>query len=228
MSIPVDNDWTPILKEAEQTASYQELREFLKKEYAEATVYPVVEDIWQAFEWTPFSEVKVVILGQDPYHGRYQAHGLSFSVRPEVDVPPSLKNMYKELERDLGIPPVSHGYLKKWAEEGVLLLNTVLTVRGGEAHSHRNRGWEDLTDHVIKALSEREEPIVFLLWGNAAQRKEKMIDTSRHVVLKTSHPSPLSAYRGFLGSGVFSETNRILEKMGFEPVDWSLPENPYD
>lgn len=228
MSIPVDNDWTPILKEAEQIASYQELREFLKKEYAEAAIYPVMDDIWQAFEWTPFSEVKVVILGQDPYHGRYQAHGLSFSVRPEVDVPPSLKNMYKELERDLGTPPVSHGYLKKWAEEGVLLLNTVLTVRGGEAHSHRNRGWEDLTDHVIKALSEREEPIVFLLWGNAAQKKEKMIDTSRHVVLKTSHPSPLSAYRGFLGSGMFSETNRILEEMGFEPVDWSLPENPND
>lgn len=228
MSIPVDNDWTPILKEAEHTASYQELREFLKKEYAEGAVYPVMDDIWQAFEWTPFSKVKVVILGQDPYHGRHQAHGLSFSVRPEVDVPPSLRNMYKELESDLGIPPVSHGYLKKWAEEGVLLLNTVLTVRGGEAHSHRNRGWEELTDHVIKSLSEREEPIVFLLWGNAAQKKEKMIDASRHVVLKTSHPSPLSAYRGFLGSGVFSETNRILEKMGHEPVDWSLPENPND
>ncbi|GEN50860.1 uracil-DNA glycosylase [Alkalibacterium pelagium] len=228
MSIPVDNDWTPILKEAEQTASYQELREFLKKEYVKGAVYPVMDDIWQAFEWTPFSKVKVVILGQDPYHGKHQAHGLSFSVRPEVGVPPSLKNIYKELERDLGIYPVSHGYLKKWAEEGVLLLNTVLTVRGGEAHSHRNRGWEELTDHVIKSLSEREKPIVFLLWGNAAQKKEKMIDTRRHVVLKTSHPSPLSAYRGFLGSGVFSETNRILKEMGDEPVDWSLPENPND
>ncbi|MCC5894228.1 MAG: uracil-DNA glycosylase [Alkalibacterium sp.] len=228
MSIPVVNDWNPILLKASQSSSYEKLREFLKEEYQSHTIYPVKEDIWNAFEWTPYHKVKVVILGQDPYHGKNQAHGLSFSVRPSVAIPPSLKNMYKELERDLNIKPVSHGYLKKWAEEGVLLLNTVLTVREGQAHSHQNKGWEEFTNHVIQALNEREEPIVFLLWGNAAQKKQSMIDESKHVVLTTSHPSPLSAYRGFLGSGIFSRTNQVLKEMGTEPIDWKLPENPLE
>lgn len=226
MTLPVLNDWKPILKNAQEQLNYKELREFLKKEYSQHTVYPEKEHIWQAFEWTPYSDVKVVILGQDPYHGKDQAHGLSFSVRPHVSLPPSLRNIYKELERDLNITPVSHGYLKKWAEEGVLLLNTVLTVREGQAHSHRNKGWEELTDYVINALNEREEAMVFLLWGNAAKKKMKQIDQNRHVVLTTSHPSPLSAHRGFLGSGIFSEANRELKNLGYEPVDWSLPENP--
>ncbi|GAB2488615.1 uracil-DNA glycosylase [Alkalibacterium psychrotolerans] len=226
MTLPVLNDWKPILENAQEQLNYKELRGFLKKEYSQHTVYPEKEHIWQAFEWTPYSDVKVVILGQDPYHGKDQAHGLSFSVRPHVSLPPSLRNIYKELERDLNITPVSHGYLKKWAEEGVLLLNTVLTVREGQAHSHRNKGWEELTDYVINALNEREEPMVFLLWGNAAKKKMKQIDQNRHVVLTTSHPSPLSAHRGFLGSGIFSEANKELKNLGYEPVDWSLPENP--
>lgn len=228
MSIPVKNDWKPILEQASQSESYQKLREFLKDEYASHRIYPEMDDIWQAFEWTPYHKVKVVILGQDPYHGEKQAHGLSFSVRPSVAAPPSLKNMYKELERDLGIKPVSHGYLKKWADEGVLLLNTVLTVREGQAHSHRGKGWEELTDYVISQLNEREKPMVFLLWGNAAQKKQSMIDDSKHIVLATSHPSPLSAYRGFLGSGIFSETNNALMKIKQEPIDWKLPENVLD
>lgn len=225
MSIPVLNDWKPIFEEASHSLSYQNLREFLKDEYSQYTIYPKKEHIWQAFEWTPYHKVKVVLLGQDPYHGADQAHGLSFSVRPNVAIPPSLKNIYKELERDLAIEPVAHGYLKKWAEQGVLLLNTVLTVRKGQAHSHQNKGWEDLTDLVISSLNSREEPMVFLLWGNAAKKKRAMIDESRHVVLTTSHPSPLSAYRGFLGSGVFSKTNEALKEMGNDPIDWQLPEN---
>lgn len=228
MTLPIENDWKPILIKAQQQASYASLRNFLIKEYSQHTIYPKKEEIWQAFEWTPYSQVKVVILGQDPYHGKHQAHGLSFSVRPKVPLPPSLKNIYKELERDLNIKPVSHGYLKKWADEGVLLLNTVLTVREGEAHSHRNKGWEEVTDYVIDALNERPEPMVFMLWGNAAKKKLKQIDSSKHVVLSTSHPSPLSAYRGFLGSGVFSEANKKLEELGYEGVDWSLPENPIE
>lgn len=226
MSIPVDNDWQPILEEASYQPAYQQLKSFLKKEYDQHTVYPAPEHVWQAFEWTPYQKVKVVILGQDPYHGKGQAHGLSFSVRPEVKLPPSLKNIYKELEEDLGIRPVAHGYLKNWAMQGVLLLNTVLTVREGDAHSHQNKGWEQLTDHVIKALNARQEPMVFLLWGKAAQKKQAMIDESRHAVLTTSHPSPLSAYRGFLGSGVFSQTNQLLGDMGYEPINWQLPDKP--
>ncbi|MFO8069489.1 MAG: uracil-DNA glycosylase [Alkalibacterium sp.] len=226
MTIPVENDWKPILEKATANESYNELKTFLKKEYQTEYVYPKAENIWQAFEWTPYHKVKVVILGQDPYHGDNQAHGLSFSVNPDITIPPSLRNMYKELETDLGISPVSHGYLRKWAEEGVLLLNTVLTVRKGTAHSHQNKGWEDLTDAVIRALNERDKPVVFLLWGNAAKSKRKMIDESKHVVITSVHPSPLSAYRGFFGSKPFSRTNEALEKMGQAPIDWRLPEKP--
>jgi len=196
------------------------------KEYAEKTIYPAKENIWQAFELTPYEKVKVVILGQDPYHGPHQAHGLSFSVQPGVKVPPSLRNIYKELEDDLGIPPASHGYLKNWALQGVFLLNTVLTVRKGEANSHKGKGWEELTDHVIRALNEREDPMVFFLWGNASKQKRELINEEKHVVLTSAHPSPFSANRGFFGSHPFSKANQTLKKWDDLPVNWELPDNP--
>ncbi|MGB7461213.1 MAG: uracil-DNA glycosylase, partial [Carnobacterium jeotgali] len=177
------------------------------------------------FEWTPYNEVKVVILGQDPYHGPDQAHGLSFSVLPNVKTPPSLVNIYKELETDLDIPRANHGYLESWAKQGVLLLNTVLTVRKGQAHSHKGKGWEVLTDAVIKKLSEREKPMVFILWGNPSIKKRALIDETKHVVLTSVHPSPLSAYRGFFGSKPFSKTNEALINLGEEPINWQLPES---
>jgi len=226
VSIPVENDWKPILKEATESESYKNLRRFLVDEYNNQTIYPKMNNIWKAFEWTPYNEVKAVILGQDPYHGAGQAHGLSFSVKPGVKVPPSLKNIYKELESDLGVKPVGHGYLESWAKQGVLLLNTVLTVRAGQAHSHQQKGWEPLTDYVIEKLNAREKPMVFILWGSAAKRKRNMIDENKHVVITSVHPSPLSAYRGFFGSEPFSKTNEALKNMGQEPIDWRLPENP--
>lgn len=225
MSVPVKNDWLPILQEQTNTPSYHLLKEFLVQEYQETIVYPEMHHIWQAFEWTPYNEVKVVILGQDPYHGPNQAHGLSFSVLPTVKIPPSLVNIYKELESDLGIAPVRHGYLESWAKQGVLLLNTVLTVRKGQAHSHKGKGWETLTDAVIKKLSDRDQPIVFILWGNPSIKKRVLIDESKHVVLTSVHPSPLSAYRGFFGSKPFSKANETLIKFGEEPINWQLPES---
>lgn len=226
MPIPVENDWKPILKKIEETEPYQQLREFLVEEYNMETIYPKKENIWQAFEWTPYNEVKAVILGQDPYHGANQAHGLAFSVRPEVKLPPSLKNIYKELQDDLGIAPVKHGYLKSWAQQGVLMLNTILTVRAGAAHSHKNKGWELLTDEVIRALNEREKPVVFILWGTPAQKKRGMIDETKHKVITSVHPSPLAAYRGFFGSKPFSKTNEFLRQSNQEPIDWKLPVDP--
>lgn len=226
MAIAVENDWKPILEKAAQKDSYQNLRKFLVDEYNAYPIYPEMNNIWQAFQWTPYKDVKVVILGQDPYHGENQAHGLSFSVQPGIPLPPSLRNIYKELEDDLGIEPVTHGYLKSWALQGVLLLNTVLTVRAGQAHSHREKGWEDLTDEVIRALNEREKPMVFILWGGAAQRKRSMIDESKHVILASSHPSPLSSYRGFFGSNPFSKANEALQELGQDPIDWQLPKIP--
>lgn len=226
MAIAVENDWKPILEKAAQKESYQQLRKFLVNEYNTQTIYPTMDNIWQAFQWTPYKEVKVVILGQDPYHGINQAHGLSFSVQPGVPLPPSLRNIYLELQNDLGVEPVQHGYLKSWAVQGVLLLNTVLTVRAGQAHSHREKGWEDVTDQVIQSLNEREKPIVFILWGGAAQRKRSMIDEAKHVILTSPHPSPLSAYRGFFGSKPFSQANEALNRLGQDPIDWKLPQNP--
>lgn len=226
MKPPVENDWKTILEEATDTESYEKLREFLKEEYNSATVYPDMYHIWKAFEWTPYNKVKAVILGQDPYHGPNQAHGLSFSVQPGVKVPPSLKNIYKELESDLGIPPVDHGYLRSWAEQGVLLLNTVLTVRKGEPNSHRGKGWELVTDEVIQRLNEKESPVVFILWGNASIQKRELIDESKHYVLTSPHPSPFSARKGFFGSRPFSKTNELLQESGQEPIDWRLPEDP--
>jgi len=223
MAIPIENSWKPIVDTATNQESYQQLRDFLKTEYKNYTIYPKMDNIWTAFQWTAFEDVKVVILGQDPYHGAGQAHGLSFSVQPGIKRPPSLHNIYKELESDLGIPPVSHGYLKAWAEQGVFLLNSVLTVRAGEAHSHQGMGWEELTDYAIESLNERQTLIVFILWGAAAQKKRKLIDESIHHVLTAPHPSPLSAYRGFFGSKPFSQTNQLLSESGQEPIDWQLP-----
>lgn len=223
MKTIIHNDWQDILQEEFESTYYQELREFLKTEYAEQTIYPSMNHIWEAFEWTPYEQVKVVILGQDPYHGPNQAHGLSFSVQPNVKVPPSLVNIYKELEDDLGITPVNHGYLKSWAEQGVLLMNTVLTVRGGSANSHRGQGWERLTDAVIKKLNEHEKPLVFILWGNPSIAKKQLIDTEKHVVITSPHPSPLSSYRGFFGSKPFSKANKALLDFGETPIDWQLP-----
>lgn len=225
MTIPITNHWQPIIKEATATESYQELREFLKDEYENHTIYPAMDNIWTAFQWTDYTDVKVVILGQDPYHGPGQAHGLSFSVQPGIAIPPSLQNIYKELESDLGIPPANHGFLEKWAKEGVFMLNNVLTVRQGQAHSHRGKGWEEVTDYAISSLNKRKDPIVFLLWGAAAQKKSSLIDEEKHFILKAPHPSPLSAYRGFFGSKHFSKTNQILEESGQTPIDWELPEN---
>lgn len=225
MSVTVKNDWLPILLEQTNTPSYHSLKEFLVQEHQETIVYPEMHHIWQAFEWTPYNEVKVVILGQDPYHGPNQAHGLSFSVLPTVKIPPSLVNIYKELESDLGISPVNHGYLESWAKQGVLLLNTVLTVRKGQAHSHKGKGWETLTDAVIKKLSDRDQPMVFILWGNPSIKKRALIDESKHVVITSVHPSPLSAYRGFFGSKPFSKANEALIKFGEEPINWQLPES---
>lgn len=216
--------WEKILKEVQHTLSYQELTAFLMNEYEKETIYPAQEEIWTAFDLTPYEKVKVVILGQDPYHGVNQSHGLSFSVKPGVSIPPSLRNIYKELETDLGIQPATHGYLKSWAEQGVFLLNTVLTVRKGRPHSHKGRGWEQVTDEVIKRLNERSEPMIFFLWGKASQEKRKWIDETKHVVIASSHPSPFSAHRGFFGSRPFSTANTLLQEWGHAPIDWALPE----
>lgn len=226
--IPIENDWLPIIEQATQTSTYENLHQFLVDEYAEETVYPDMYDIWTAFQWTPYSNVKVVILGQDPYHGKDQAHGLSFSVNPGIKVPPSLRNIYKELENDLGYEPVTHGYLKKWADQGVLMLNSVLTVRAGQANSHQNKGWEPVTDFAIESLNRKEDKVVFLLWGNAAISKRTLIDENKHVVLTSSHPSPFSAHISFLGSKPFSHVNKILIDSGQHPIDWRLPENPLE
>ncbi|KRN90002.1 uracil-DNA glycosylase [Ligilactobacillus ceti] len=225
MKTIINNDWQNILAPEFQKEYYLELREFLKEEYQTQTIYPPMEQIYTAFQLTPFSDVRVVIIGQDPYHGPKQSHGLSFSVLPGQKIPPSLRNIYQELATDLDIQPVQHGYLKSWAQQGVLMLNTVLTVRKGQAHSHKNQGWEQLTDYAIQALSEREEPVVFILWGKPAQQKEKLIDQNRNIIIKAPHPSPLSAYRGFFGSKPFSKTNQALKELGYQPINWQLPQN---
>lgn len=214
------NDWDVVLQEEFIKPYSIKLREFLKKEYEEQTIYPQISDLWTAFHYTPFDEVKVVIVGQDPYHGPGQAHGLSFSVQPGVKIPPSLRNMFKELASDIGCAIPESGTLTGWAQQGVLMLNTVLTVRQGQAHSHRKQGWEIFTDEVIRKLSERDKPIVFILWGRPAQDKKKLIDLTRHAVIESVHPSPLSASRGFLGSRPYSATNEILEAWNEGTIDW--------
>ncbi|MGD7042901.1 uracil-DNA glycosylase [Jeotgalibacillus proteolyticus] len=218
------NDWQPLLEKEFAKPYYLELREFLKEEYSYETVYPPMDQIYQALQNTPFSNVKVVILGQDPYHGPGQAHGLSFSVQPGVKIPPSLRNIYKELQQDLGISIPRNGNLEKWTKEGVLLLNTVLTVRQGEANSHRKKGWETLTNEIISLIGSREEPAVFILWGKPAESKRSLINEEIHCVLTAPHPSPLSASRGFFGSSPFSKANAFLREKGIAEVDWSLEE----
>lgn len=217
------NSWQALLTVEAAKPYYQQLQQFLHKEYQQNIIYPPQDKVFEALKLTSYEEVKVVILGQDPYHGPNQAHGLSFSVLPGNKIPPSLRNIYKELANDLGYQPVEHGYLEKWAREGVLLLNTVLTVRDGQANSHRNQGWETLTDEIIKRLNERQEPIVFILWGKPAQSKARMIDASHHVILEGPHPSPLSAHRGFFGTRPFSQANQALVERGQKPIDWQLP-----
>ena len=219
----LNNSWDFILKEEFTSEYYQNLRKFLKKEYFSKTIYPPMDDIFNAFKYTDFDNVKAVILGQDPYHGEGQAHGLCFSVKQGIKPPPSLINIYKEQKDDLGIDqPFSCGELTKWAKQGVLLLNTVLTVREGSPNSHKGMGWELLTDKVIDILNKREKPIVFILWGANARSKKKLITNPNHLIIESAHPSPLSAYNGFFGSKPFSKTNDFLVKTGQSPIDWQL------
>ncbi len=218
----ITNDWLPVLEPEFGKSYYRELYKFVLSEYNSAQVFPPAEDIFNAFHLTPLSEVKVVIIGQDPYHNVGQAHGLCFSVKPDVDIPPSLLNIYKELQDDMGCYIPNNGYLVKWARQGVLMLNTVLTVRAHMANSHRGKGWEEFTDAAIRALNTQNRPIVFILWGRPAQMKEKMLNNPNHLILKAPHPSPLSAYNGFFGSRPFSQTNRFLEAHGVAPIDWQI------
>jgi uracil-DNA glycosylase len=215
--------WLAVLGDVFEQPFMHDLRRFLVEEKSQYTVYPPGKDIFAAFDHTPFAKVRVVILGQDPYHGPNQAHGLCFSVRPGVPPPPSLQNIFAEIEQDLGIARPRHGYLTHWADQGVLLLNTVLTVRAGQAGSHHGHGWEQFTDRVIAELNRRQDGLVFLLWGSPAQRKAAGVDRRRHLVLTAPHPSPLSAYRGFVGCKHFSQTNRWLQEHGHRAIDWGLP-----
>ncbi|CUX70767.1 Uracil-DNA glycosylase [Clostridium sp. C105KSO15] len=218
----IENDWLEPLSEEFKKPYYRELYHKVKHEYETAQVFPDPNDIFNAFQFTPLSNAKVVILGQDPYHNNGQAHGLCFSVKPDVDIPPSLVNIYQELREDLGLEVPNNGYLKKWAEQGVMLLNTVLTVRAHAANSHQGIGWESFTDAAIKILNEQDRPMVFLLWGRPAQNKKVMLTNPRHLILEAPHPSPLSAYRGFFGCKHFSRTNAYLKENGLEPIDWQI------
>lgn len=222
MTLELHNDWSTALQDEFSKSYFHTLTEFLHKEYASHEVFPPVDDIFSALNTTPLSQVKVVILGQDPYHNAHQAHGLSFSVLPGEKCPPSLVNIYKELNADLGCKIPDHGYLLKWAQQGVLLLNTVLTVRAHEPNSHRDKGWEIFTDSIIHLLNVQDRPIVFFLWGNPAQVKKKMLTNSKHLILSAPHPSPLSSYRGFFGSRPFGSANAFLIQNGASPIDWCI------
>jgi len=218
------NDWEGLLEPEMQKPYYRELRQFLIGEYRTHRIYPDMYSIFNALHYTAYEDAKVVILGQDPYHGPGQAHGLSFSVLPGVPAPPSLLNIFKELQDDLGCTVPNNGCLKPWAEQGVLLLNAVLTVREHQAASHQGHGWERFTDHIIELLNQREKPLAFILWGSPARRKKSMITNPRHFIVESPHPSPLSAFRGFFGSRPFSRVNEFLVKTGQEPIDWQLPD----
>ncbi|GKU83721.1 uracil-DNA glycosylase [Niallia sp. NCCP-28] len=220
IDLQLPNDWAKLLEQEKQKLYFQELERYLQKEYEEQLIYPKKEDIFNCLRYTSFNEVKVLILGQDPYHGPNQAHGLSFSVKPGVAIPPSLKNIYKELNEDIGCHIPNNGYLENWAKQGVLLLNTVMTVRAGQANSHRGKGWEIFTDEIIKELNKREEPVIFVLWGKPSQGKIRLIDSNKHQIIMSSHPSPLSAYRGFFGSKPFSKINDTLNRWGKRGIDW--------
>ena len=218
----INNDWLLELGEEFKKPYYAKLYEFVKNEYNTKLIFPPAEEIFTAFHLTPLSQVKVVILGQDPYHNEGQAHGLCFSVRPNVDIPPSLVNIYQELHDDLGCKIPNNGYLVKWAKQGVLMLNTVLTVQAHNANSHKGKGWEEFTDAAIKALNKQDRPIVFILWGRPAQMKKSMLNNPKHIILEAPHPSPLSAYRGFFGSKPFSQTNQFLLDNKLIPIDWQI------
>ena len=219
----INNDWLDALKEEFKKPYYKKLFETVNEEYRTRQIFPPADDMFNAFHFTPLSQVKVVILGQDPYHNEHQAHGLSFSVLPDQkEIPPSLQNIYKELQDDLGCKIPNNGYLKKWADQGVLLLNTVLTVRAHQANSHQGKGWEHFTDAAIRILNEQDRPIVFILWGAYAQKKAAFLNNPHHLILKSAHPSPLSVYRGFWGSKPFSKTNDFLVANGVEPIDWQI------
>ena len=220
--VHIGNDWDEILKDEWQKPYYQNLREFLKKEYSTQTVYPEINDIFNALRYTSFSDCRVVIIGQDPYHEPNQAHGLCFSVKRGVDIPPSLKNIYKEIESDLGIKPANHGFLEDWAKQGVLMLNNVLTVRRAQANSHKGVGWEQFTDRVIAELNKKQMPVIFLLWGANARKKCDVITNPIHKKLIAPHPSPLSAYNGFFGCRHFSKCNQLLKDAGLTPIDWEI------
>ncbi|MEG2246699.1 MAG: uracil-DNA glycosylase [Peptostreptococcaceae bacterium] len=221
--VKIGNDWDEILEGEFEKPYYLELREFLKNEYSTQTIFPYMDDIFNALKYTAYKDTKVLILGQDPYHGENQAHGLAFSVKPGVKTPPSLLNMYKELKAEYDYCIPNNGYLVPWTKQGVLLLNTALTVRAHEANSHKGKGWEIFTDNIIKLLNLRDEPVIFVLWGNNARSKKKLIDTQKHYIIESAHPSPLSASRGFFGSKPFSKTNEILVSLGKDPIDWQIP-----
>ena len=219
----IENDWLASISGEFKKPYYQELYKFVREEYNTRVIYPPADDIFNALHLTPLSEVKVLILGQDPYHNEHQAHGLSFSVLPEQkELPPSLQNIYKELQEDLGCYIPNNGYLEKWAKQGVLLLNTVLTVRAHQANSHQGKGWEKFTDAIIQAVNAQDRPVVYMLWGRPAQSKIPMLTNPKHLILKSPHPSPLSAYRGFFGCKHFSQANEFLEKNGMTTIDWQI------
>lgn len=218
----INNDWAQALKEEYRKPYYRTLFNTVCEEYKTHEIYPPADDIFNAFHLTPLSDVKVVIIGQDPYHNTGQAHGLCFSVRPGIEIPPSLVNIYKELQDDLGCTIPDHGYLVKWAKQGVLMLNSVLTVRAHQANSHKEIGWEEFTDAAIRCVNAQDRPIVYLLWGRPAQAKKALLDNKKHLVLEAPHPSPLSAYRGFFGCRHFSQANEFLKFHGIEPIDWQI------
>ena len=219
---PISNDWAKALSPEYKKEYYKKLFDFVGKEYATHEIFPPGDDIFNAFHLTPLKDVKCVIIGQDPYHNVGQAHGLCFSVKPDVDIPPSLVNIYKELHDDLGCYIPDNGYLVKWAEQGVLMLNAVLTVRAHQAASHQNKGWEEFTDAAIRIVNDQDRPIVFLLWGGFAQKKAAMLNNPKHLILKAPHPSPLSVNRGFYGCKHFSQANSFLESNGISPIDWQI------
>ncbi|MDQ1004614.1 uracil-DNA glycosylase [Neobacillus niacini] len=216
------NDWAPLLEEEFEKPYYQQLRKKLLEEYQTKVIYPDQQDIFNALHYTSYKDTKVVIIGQDPYHGPGQAHGLSFSVKPGVKIPPSLRNIYKEVQEDVGCSIPNHGYLVEWAKQGVLMLNAVLTVQAGKANSHKGIGWELFTNRVIEILNQRETPVIFILWGNFAQQKQHLITSSHHYIIKSPHPSPFSAHNGFFGSRPFSKANMFLREIGSREIDWQI------
>ncbi|MGO2117858.1 MAG: uracil-DNA glycosylase [Fusobacterium sp.] len=219
----IENDWDSLLKEEFNKEYFLKLVDFLKEEYKNNVIYPEKEEIFSPFKFSSYKDTNILILGQDPYHGENQAHGLAFSVKPGIKIPPSLRNIYKEIESELGIVKPNNGYLVSWAKQGMLMMNTVLTVRDGKANSHKGKGWEIFTDKVIELLNKKEEPVIFILWGNNAKKKNKLIDSTKHYVIEGVHPSPLSASRGFFGCNHFVEVNKILKSLGKKEIDWSIP-----